>query len=119
MSGIKYFLTLLVAAADMVNMLGLCKMEMNVDINENSQFMKDLELLRAAGDEHLPSFMDENSPEHSQNGLGSFKIQGSNPLEQLGLYMKMDEDDEDEEKEPEPPQKHPEQSNDIEEGEID
>lgn len=101
-------------------MLGLCQMEKTVDINENSQFMEDLELLRAAGDEHLPNFMDEAaSPEHAQNGLGSFKIQGSNPLEQLGLYMKEDEDDEDEEEEGEPPQKLPEQSNDVEEGEID
>lgn len=98
-------------------MLGLYQMEKTVDINENSQFMKDLELLRAAGDEHLPNFMDEAaSPEHTRNVLGSFKIQGSNPLELLGLYMK---EDEDVEEEGEPPQKLPEQSNDVEEGEID
>lgn len=95
-------------------------MEKTVDINENSQFMEDLEMLRASNDEHLPNFIEESSPEHSQNGFGSFKLQGSNPLEQLGLYMKADEEDEEDETEREPPQsvnKPP--SNDVEEGEID
>ena len=92
-------------------------MEKTVDINENSQFMEDLEMLRTtADDEELPNFEEEASPELSQNGLGSFKLQG-NPLEKLGLYMKMDDDFEEEESEP--PQKIPEQQNDVEEGEID
>lgn len=60
------------------------------DINENSQFMEDLEMLTTTNDETLPNFMEETSPSHSQNELGSFKLQGvSNPLEQLGLYMKL------------------------------
>lgn len=93
------------------------QMEKTVDINENSQFMKDLEMLRTAQDEHLPSFTEETSPEHSQNGLGSFKFQGNvNPLEQLGLYMKIDDDDEEE---VEPPKRVKEPVKDVEEGEID
>ncbi|XVF11579.1 hypothetical protein REPUB_Repub08aG0039400 [Reevesia pubescens] len=93
----------------------LLKMEKTVDINENSQFMDDLEML-TSNDENLPNFMAETSPDHSQNGLGSFKLLGkSNPLEQLGLYMKADDEDE----EDEPPQSAPEPVNDAEEGEID
>lgn len=92
-------------------------MEKTVDINENSQFMEDLEMLRTTNDEHLPTFVEEPSPEHSQNGFGSFKLQGSNPLEQLGLYMKVD--DEDEEEESEPPQSVNKPKTDVEEGEID
>lgn len=95
----------------------LLKMEKTVDINENSQFMEDLEMLRAAHDENLPSLTKEMSPEHSQDAFSSFKLQGSNPLEQLGLYMKVD--DEDEEEEGEPPKSDPEPANDVEEGEID
>lgn len=92
-------------------------MEKTVDINENSQFMEDLEMLRAARDEHLQSFTEETSPDHSKNGFGSFKLQGSNPLEQLGLYMKVDDEDE-EEVEP-PNSAAPEPAIDVEEGEID
>ncbi|XP_040988843.1 LOW QUALITY PROTEIN: transcription factor GTE10-like [Juglans microcarpa x Juglans regia] len=93
----------------------LLKMEKTVDMNENSQFMEDLEMLTAVHDEHLPSFPEEISPDHSQNGFGfgSFKLQG-NPLEQLGLYMKVDDEDEEE-----PPKSTPEPSIDVEEGEID
>ena len=92
-------------------------MEKTVDINENSRFMEDLEMLRiSVHDDKVPNFEEEASPELSQNGLGSFKLQG-NALEKLGLYMKMD--DEFEEEEVEPPRSNPEQSNDVEEGEID
>ncbi|GLT29889.1 hypothetical protein SLA2020_047240 [Shorea laevis] len=97
----------------------LLKMEKTVEINENSQFMEDLEMLRATNDEHLPSYNEETSPDHSQNGLGSFKLQG-NPLEQLGLYMKADEEEEDDDNgDAEPPLSFPEPANDIEFGEID
>lgn len=92
------------------------QMEKTVDINENSQFMEDLEMFRSAPDEQLANLIEETSPEHTQNGLGSFKFQGSsNPLEQLGLYMKKDDDEEEE------PDAHsvPDASNDPEEGEID
>lgn len=91
-------------------------MEKTVDINENSQFMEDLEMFRAAPDEHLQSLIEETSPEHSQSGLGSFKFQASsNPLEQLGLYMKMDDEEEEEGE----PKSTPDAPNDPEEGEID
>lgn len=84
-------------------------MEKTVEI-ENSQFMEDLEMFRAVDDERVPNFTEETSPEHSQNELvrlGSFKLQGSsNPLEQLGLFMKADDDIEEEEIEP--PQSAPE-----------
>ncbi|KAF2302629.1 hypothetical protein GH714_000465 [Hevea brasiliensis] len=86
----------------------LQQMEKTVDINENCQFMEDLEMLRTAHDEELPSFMEETSPD--------FTLQGSiNPLEQLGLYMKKDDDEE----EIEPPQSVSELEKDVEEGEID
>ncbi|KAJ4729403.1 Transcription factor like [Melia azedarach] len=92
----------------------LMKMEKTVEINENSRLLEDLEMLRTAPVEHLPSSVDETSPDHSQDGLGSFKFGGSNPLEQLGLYMKEDDEEED----PEPPSA-PNPLNDVEEGEID
>ncbi|KAJ8536584.1 hypothetical protein K7X08_034985 [Anisodus acutangulus] len=94
----------------------LQKMEKTVEINENSRFMEDLELFRAAPDEQLESFIEETSPGHSENVLLSFKFKASsNPLEQLGLYMK--EEDEEEEEETEP-HSIPNVSNDPEEGEI-
>ncbi|KAA8530129.1 hypothetical protein F0562_004838 [Nyssa sinensis] len=93
--------------------LALQKMEKTVEINENSWFLEDLEMLSVAPPEQLLSSGDETSPEHSQDGLGNFKFRGSNPLEQLGLYMKVDE----EEEEGEPPSVT--NRNDVEEGEID
>lgn len=90
------------------------QIEKTVEINENSRFLKDLEMLRTAPAEQLPSFVDETSPDHSQDGLGGFKFGGSNPLEQLGLYMKVDEEEEEGE-----PLIVPDTINDIEEGEID
>lgn len=95
-------------------LLAFAQIEKTVEINENSRFLKDLEMLRTAPAEQLPSCVDEISPDHSQDGLGGFKFGGSNPLEQLGLYMKVDE----EEEEGEPPIV-PDTINDIEEGEID
>ncbi|KAG8384949.1 hypothetical protein BUALT_Bualt04G0171300 [Buddleja alternifolia] len=92
----------------------LLKMEKTVEINENSRFLEDLEMLRAQATEQLPSSVDETSPDHSQDGFGNFKFGGSNPLEQLGLYMKVDEEDE----EGEPPSV-PNGTQDVEEGEID
>lgn len=93
----------------------LLKMEKTVEINENSRFLEDLEMLRAAvPPENLPSSADEMSPELSLDRLGSFKLGGSNPLEQLGLFMKVDDEDE----EHEPPTLS-NAGNDVEEGEID
>lgn len=94
-------------------------MEKTVDINENCQFMGGLEMLGVAPDESVQSLVDETSPEDNYSegvGLGSFKFQGSsNPLEQLGLYMK----DDDEEEEGEPQSISPAVEDDPEEGEID
>ncbi|XP_057437852.1 transcription factor GTE10-like isoform X2 [Lotus japonicus] len=92
----------------------LQKMEKTVEINESSQFLEDLEMLSAVHDDITPSFKEETSPDHPENELGSFKLQG-NPLEQLGLYMKVDEEDEEEEL----PPSVAGPSKDVEEGEID
>jgi len=89
-------------------------MEKTVEINENSRLLEDLEMLRAVPAEQLPSSVDETSPDHSQDGLGSFKFGSSNPLEQLGLYIKPDDEDD----EAEPPC-IPNPVHDVEEGEID
>lgn len=89
------------------------QIEKTVIIDENSQFLEDLEMLRAPT-EQLPSSVDETSPDHSPEGLGSFKFIGSNPLEQLGLFMKADEDDEEIE-----PNFISNSIKDVEEGEID
>lgn len=89
------------------------QMEKTVDIEDN-HYIEALKLFRVAPDVHLQSFREERSPDNSQEGLGSFKFQAtSNPLEQLGLYMKHDEEEEEEAA----PQILP--SNDPEEGEID
>ncbi|KAL7191746.1 hypothetical protein ACSBR2_023764 [Camellia fascicularis] len=94
----------------------LQKMEKTVEINENCQFMEDLEMLRTAAAEHLPSFEDDGSPDKTLNVLDRFKFRGnSNPLEQLGLYMKVDDEDEEEGE----PHNVPDEVNDAEEGEID
>ncbi|XP_060194035.1 transcription factor GTE8-like isoform X2 [Lycium barbarum] len=92
----------------------LLQMEKTVEINENSKFLEDLEMLTTVPTEQLHSSVDETSPDHSQDGLSSFKFGGSNPLEQLGLYMKVDDDEEECE-----PATVPSDPIDVEEGEID
>eukprot|EP01018_Ginkgo_biloba_P013705 Gb_30202 [translate_table: standard] len=94
--------------------LALQKMEKTVEIDENSQILKDLEMLRSSQLDHLSSG-DETSPIHSQDGLAPFTLQGRNPLEQLGLFMKMDEEEEEEEANPDCVGGN----GDVEEGEID
>ena len=79
-------------------------------MNENCLILKDLEML---GTEHIPSSFDEISPDLSQDAMGGFKLRGSNPLEQLGLFMKVDDEEEDEGEPANIPM------NDVEEGEID
>ncbi|KAL5991141.1 hypothetical protein ACLOJK_012047 [Asimina triloba] len=75
----------------------LQKMERTVEINENCQFLKDLEILGSAPID-LPSCVpDEMGSHQSLDLMGSFKLSGNNPLEQLGLYMKVDDDEEEEE----------------------
>lgn len=92
----------------------LLKMEKTVEINENSQFLEDLEMLRVVPAEHVPISVDETSPDPSQDGLGGFKFGACNPLEQLGLFMKDDEEEEEGE-----PLNVLNPLNEVEEGEID
>lgn len=95
-------------------------MEKTVEIDETSRFLEDLEMLRTVAPEQLLSSVDEISPEHqSQDGLGSFNFGGTNPLEQLGLYMKVDEVEEEEDEPPGTGSSVPNAVNDMEEGEID
>ncbi|KAI7732318.1 hypothetical protein M8C21_010057 [Ambrosia artemisiifolia] len=77
----------------------LQKMEKMVDINDNSRFLEDLEMLSVGPTaEPLQSLIDENSADGYQDPLGSFNLNGKvNPLEQLGLYRKDDEEEEDDE----------------------
>lgn len=91
------------------------QMEKTVEINESTLFLKDLDMLRTVPGEHLPNSIGETSPDHSPEGISGFELGGSNPLEQLGLYMKVEvDDDEDEDVEP-----NGATPNDAEEGEID
>ncbi|MCL7023218.1 hypothetical protein MKW94_006149 [Papaver nudicaule] len=98
----------------------LQKMEKTVEINENCRFLEDLEMLRSGPSaELLPSSVDETSPDHSEDIMGSFNFQGmTNPLERLGLYMKMD-DDEEEDCQPDSVPCPVKDVEDVEEGEID
>ncbi|KAL6518745.1 hypothetical protein OROHE_017498 [Orobanche hederae] len=93
----------------------LLMMEKTVEINENSRFLEDLDMLRNPPPEQLHSSVEESSPEQSQDGpgFGNFTFGGSNPLEQLGLYMKVDEEEEGE------PPSILNATGDVEEGEID
>lgn len=85
-------------------------MEKSVEINENSRFLNDLELLKT--EEQLTSVREGDDGDGMVGVLG---FGGSNPLEQLGLFMKHDDEDEDEDDTP----AFPDPSNEMEEGEID
>lgn len=98
----------------------LMKMEKSVEVNENRQFLEELEMLTVVPPENLPSSVDETSPIDSEDGMGSFKLRSSsNPLEQLGLYMKEDDEEEEEEEHEGEPNIGQDPLTDIEEGEID
>lgn len=77
----------------------LQNMEKTVEIDENSEILKDLERFGSAPPEHIPSPGDEANLVHP-DGLSAFHLQGGNPLEQLGLFMKGDDDDEEHDIEP-------------------
>ncbi|XP_008799966.2 transcription factor GTE9-like [Phoenix dactylifera] len=91
----------------------LLQMEKTAEIDENNLFLKDLEMLRTVPAEHVPSSVGETSPTHTQEGLGCIKLGGTNALEQLGLYMKVDDEEEEDGESRSIP------VNDVEEGEID
>lgn len=60
------------------------------DVNDNSWFLEDLDMLSVAPCEPI-----QNSIDCYQDLLGSFNINPKrNPLEQLGLFMKNDDEDE-------------------------
>lgn len=91
-------------------------MEKMVDINDNTRFLEDLEMLTVAPAKPFESFIDETSADGCQDPLGSFSFKGKgNPLEQLGLFMRNDDDEEDDIQ----PQGAPAMGADPEEGEID
>ncbi|XP_023636004.1 transcription factor GTE9 [Capsella rubella] len=92
----------------------LMEMEQSVELNENAKFLKDLELLKTVNTDHLTNSIEEDGPDVSHDGLRSFSFGGSNPLEQLGLFMKQDEDEEEADL-----LTSPAPGIDIEEGEID
>ncbi|CAM6090281.1 unnamed protein product [Calypogeia fissa] len=70
----------------------LQKMERTVEIDENSEVLKDLEMLRSKA---LDSSGDDASPDSdTPAGMNPFSLQGGNPLHQLGLYIKEDDDEE-------------------------
>ncbi|XP_010485368.1 PREDICTED: transcription factor GTE9 isoform X3 [Camelina sativa] len=89
----------------------LLEMEKSVEINENPRFLNDLELLKTVNTDHLTNLREVG---HDSDWLGVFGFGGSNPLEQLGLYMKHDDDEDEADllgfQDP---------SNEVEEGEID
>nr|XP_029122816.1 transcription factor GTE9 isoform X2 [Elaeis guineensis] len=91
----------------------LLQMEKTAEINENNLFLKDLEMLSTVPAEHVPSSVGESSPTLSQEGMGCIKLGGTNPLEQLGLYIKVDDEEEEDGEARTIP------VNDVEEGEID
>jgi hypothetical protein len=127
--------------ADVVFVLfldGLLQMEKTVEIDENSEILKDLERLRSVPIEQvLGSSGEEGSPNGgSSDGLPTYPLQGGNPLERLGLFMKDDEDEDEHQGDiedvqadshEEPVRSEPNQAEgkstgtdvDVEEGEID
>ncbi|KAF4367654.1 hypothetical protein G4B88_001406 [Cannabis sativa] len=73
----------------------LLQIEKSVEIVDTAKFFEDLEMLRKnAPAELLPISVDDTSPNNVLDGLGSFKLGSSNALEQLGLFMKVDEEEE-------------------------
>ncbi|XP_064995727.1 transcription factor GTE9-like isoform X2 [Musa acuminata AAA Group] len=85
----------------------LLKIEKTVDINEDCRILKDLEMLGTVPAEN------EKHTGYSLDGIGGFRLGGSNPLERLGLFMKVDDEEEEEVEHKSAP------VNDVEEGEID
>lgn len=73
------------------------QMERTVEIDENSGILKDLERLRSVPLEAMLGGGHDagNGDEGSADGSSTIALQGgSNPLEQLGLYMRNDDDEE-------------------------
>ncbi|KAL3678133.1 hypothetical protein R1sor_021089 [Riccia sorocarpa] len=102
----------------------LQQMEKTVEIDENSEILKDLEMLRCQA---VESSGDDGSPDsENPDGVPVFALQGGNPLHQLGLFMKQDEEEEDEYEKHKDSDRHEDDEKkevgngvDVEEGEID
>jgi len=60
-------------------------MEKTDEIDENTQFFKDLEMLRSSQPGHISSYVDEICLLHSEDGLATFLLQGKK-VEQFGLF---------------------------------
>ena len=78
------------------------QMEKTVEIDENSAILNDLERLRSGPLESMLGSAHDagNHEEGSPDGSSTIALQGgSNPLEQLGLFMRNDEDEHDEDEE--------------------
>ncbi|XP_042432173.1 transcription factor GTE9-like isoform X1 [Zingiber officinale] len=73
----------------------LSKIEKTVEIND-CQILEDLEMLGTATAEEMPISDNEKNSGYSLDDMGGFKLGGSNPLEQLGLFMKADDEEEEE-----------------------
>lgn len=76
--------------------LELQQMEKTVELDENTQLLKDLEMLRSSQPDHIPSSVDETCSVQSQDGLAPFALQGRNCLEQFGLFMRNEDEEEEE-----------------------
>jgi hypothetical protein len=88
-------------------------------VTNDAAMLRELEMLRTAPAENIGSSVDETSPDNSPDGLPDFMRTGcSNPLEQLGLFMKVDDEEEEEEYDP-PKAPPPPPGNDEGEIEID
>lgn len=88
-------------------------MEKSVEINESSRFFKDLELLKTT------TRREQMRITREEDGFDVLGFGGSNPLEQLGLFMKHEDEDEEE---TEPMVALPDHlctKEEVEEGEID
>ncbi|XP_077229179.1 uncharacterized protein LOC143862069 [Tasmannia lanceolata] len=74
--------------------LALQKMEDTISLYDDYKFLKDLEMLGIV--QYMPthsSLASEMNSSISHNDIGLFKPSERNPLEQLGLCMKIEEDD--------------------------
>lgn len=71
------------------------QIEKTVEIND-CRILKDLEMLGTATAEEMPISNNDEDSGYSLDDIGGFKLGGSNPLEQLGLFMKADDEEEEE-----------------------
>ena len=69
-------------------------MEKTVEIDGNGDYLKDLEMLGSAPADIMMPIMSQSQSAHSEDGLGGFAFNCGNPLERLGLFMKVDEEEE-------------------------